>query len=47
MDEEDDELDVDATSDLIVLGLPWKTKEDDIREYFEQVRGRIFCKQVV
>ena len=22
-------------SDLIVLGLPWKTSEDDIREYFE------------
>ena len=35
--DEDDELDADATSDLIVLGLPWKTKEEDIREYFEQV----------
>ena len=35
--EENDEFDPDATSDLIVLGLAWKTKEDDIKEYFEQV----------
>ena len=28
----------ERTSDLIILGLPWKTSEDDIREYFE-VRG--------
>jgi hypothetical protein len=38
--EEDDELDADTTSDLIVLGLAWKTKEEDIREYFEQVTPR-------
>ena len=31
-DEEDSE---DKTSDLIILGLPWKTSEDDIKEYFE------------
>jgi len=32
---ESDEEDEERTSDLIILGLPWKTSEDDIREYFE------------
>ena len=32
---ESDEEDEERTSDLIILGLPWKTTEDDIREYFE------------
>jgi len=32
---EEDEEDADKTYDLIILGLPWKTTEDDIREYFE------------
>jgi len=30
-----DETDEGGTCDLIVLGLPWKATEDDIREYFE------------
>ena len=33
VDSEDE--DPDKTYDLIVLGLPWKTSEDDIRDYFE------------
>ena len=33
--ESEDEDSEDKTSDLIILGLPWKTSEDDIREYFE------------
>merc|ERR1719385_600785 len=33
-DSEDDD-DPNKTYDLIILGLPWKTSEDDIREYFE------------
>lgn len=35
----------DKTSDLIILGLPWKTTEDDIREYFEQF-GEILMVQL-
>jgi len=34
-DEDDDDDDPNKTYDLIILGLPWKTSEDDIREYFE------------
>jgi len=33
VDSEDE--DPDRTLDLIILGLPWKTSEDDIKEYFE------------
>ena len=36
-DEDDDDDDPNKTYDLIILGLPWKTSEDDIREYFEVV----------
>lgn len=32
---ESEDEDPDRTFDLIILGLPWKTSEDDIREYFE------------
>ena len=35
VDEDDEDDDPNKTYDLIVLGLPWKTSEDDIREYFE------------
>ena len=35
----------DKTSDLIILGLPWKTTEDDIREYFEPF-GEILMVQL-
>ena len=42
-DEEDD--DPNKTYDLIVLGLPWKTSEDDIREYFEPF-GEIMMVQL-
>ena len=34
-DEDEDDNDPNKTYDLIILGLPWKTSEDDIREYFE------------
>ena len=34
-DEDEDDDDPNKTYDLIILGLPWKTSEDDIREYFE------------
>jgi hypothetical protein len=32
-------------SDLIVLGLPWKTSESDLRKYFE-VFGEVLMAQV-
>lgn len=32
-------------SDLIVLGLPWKTTESELREYFEQF-GEVLMAQV-
>ena len=32
-------------SDLIVLGLPWKSTEDDLRNYFEQF-GELLMVQV-
>jgi len=35
VDDDEDDDDPNKTYDLIVLGLPWKTTEDDIREYFE------------
>jgi len=35
VDGDDDDDDPNKTYDLIILGLPWKTTEDDIREYFE------------
>ena len=31
--------------DLIVLGLPWKTSEEELREYFEQY-GELLMSQV-
>jgi len=34
-DEEEEETDPDKPIDLILLGLPWKTTEEDIEEYFE------------
>ena len=39
---------VDTTkrcSDLIVLGLPWKSEEEDVREYFEKF-GELVLVQV-
>lgn len=44
VDDEDDD-DPDKTVDLIILGLPWKTSEEDIREYFE-VFGEILMVQL-
>jgi len=43
VDSEDE--DPDKTYDLIVLGLPWKTTEDDIRDYFE-VFGEVMMIQL-
>ena len=40
---------VDTTkrcSDLIVLGLPWKSEEEDVREYFEKF-GELVLVQVM
>ena len=31
--------------DLIVLGLPWKTTEDELKQYFEQY-GELLMAQV-
>ena len=33
-------------SDLIVLGLPWKTTEPELREYFESF-GEVLMAQVI
>ena len=33
-------------SDLIVLGLPWKTSEQDLRAYFESF-GELLMAQVI
>ncbi len=33
-------------SDLIVLGLPWKTTEKELREYFEPF-GEVLMAQVI
>lgn len=33
-------------SDLIVLGLPYKTTEEELREYFEQF-GEVLVSQVL
>ena len=44
-DEDEDDDDPNKTYDLIILGLPWKTTEDDIREYFEvSVFQSSFCE---
>ena len=43
--EDEEEDSEDKTSDLIILGLPWKTTEDDIREYFEPF-GEIMMVQL-
>jgi len=43
-DSEDEEAG-ERTSDLIILGLPWKTSEEDIREYFEPF-GEIMMVQL-
>ena len=37
--------DPDQTHDLIILGLPWMTAEDDIREYFDPF-GEILMVQL-
>lgn len=39
-------IDTLKCSDLIVLGLPWKSTEDDVREYFSQF-GELLMVQVV
>ena len=44
-DEEEEETDPDKPIDLILLGLPWKTTEEDIEEYFEPF-GEIVMVQV-
>lgn len=36
---------VQKTSDLIVLGLPWKTTEQDLKEYFSTF-GEVLMVQV-
>jgi len=33
-------------SDLIVLGLPWKANEDDLKTYFETHFGELVLAQV-
>ena len=33
-------------SDLIILGLPWRSTEDDVKEYFEQF-GELVLVQVL
>jgi RNA recognition motif-containing protein len=38
-------VDKKKCSDLIVLGLPWKSTEDDIKKYFEQF-GEVIMVQV-
>lgn len=43
--DDDDDDDPDKTMDLIILGLPWKTTEDDVREYFEPF-GEILMVQL-
>lgn len=42
---DDDDEDDDKTSDLIVLGLPWKTSEDDVKKYFEEF-GEVLMVQL-
>lgn len=37
---------VDGIGDLIVLGLPWKTTEADMKEYFEQHIGEVEMVEV-
>lgn len=36
---------IQKTSDLIVLGLPWKTSEQDLKEYFATF-GEVIMVQV-
>lgn len=36
---------IQKTSDLIVLGLPWKTSEQDLKEYFGTF-GEVIMVQV-
>lgn len=36
---------IQKTSDLIVLGLPWKTSEQDLKEYFSTF-GEVIMVQV-
>ena len=38
--------DANRCSDLIVLGLPWKSTEDDLRSYFSQF-GELVLVQVL
>ena len=44
-EEEEEDHDPDKPIDLILLGLPWKTTEEDIEEYFEPF-GEIIMVQV-
>ena len=46
-DEDEDDDDPNKTYDLIILGLPWKTSEDDIREYFEVSGLNIFLEDII
>ncbi len=39
-------VDKQKCSDLIVLGLPWKSTEDDLRNYFSQF-GELLMVQVL
>lgn len=43
--DDDDDEDLDKTVDLIVLGLPWKTSEDEIKKYFEDF-GEVLMVQL-
>ena len=38
-------IDREKCSDLIVLGLPWKSSEEDLKSYFEQF-GELLMVQV-
>ena len=33
-----------VSTDLIVLGLPWKTTDDDMRDYFSQFGDLMMCQ---
>lgn len=38
-------MDKNRCSDLIVLGLPWKTSEEELRNYFSKI-GELLMVQV-
>lgn len=37
-------LDVKKNQDLVVLGLPWKTTEEELKTYFEQYGEVVFSE---